>query len=509
MSLLFNQIKHDLSRLRLLMLAFVAVVLLKFALLASYTLSPEKTAPFEWYKINDQFEFLTFIQYLVGSLVAATFVHQDSLCDREAFWLSRPISSFTMLLSKVVGIILVCVAIPVLSDAALILLQGFESGALIGIIPTIELSLLVYVPIVFIASITKSLSRLIAIVAFLLIASTSTLFIFDSVLHLNIDLSPKGLWKPILIFASLIGLLSATANQYLRRHLPSSITTGTLSVLIPIILASINLPEIPSRPTTKPSPIDPEQVSIDRGQIYKRAKDLYDSQDFEDTRKIAIHGIPQDRIWVLQNGDDMDVLSDSSIFGFVASQEAKRMFKHLAEINTRTPNIAEKDSFFIPVNDNSNSKVELSFKEYSLEYRGNLANAEGHTLQEKEIVSILCNTEKYEPKPKDEKPTPSVHTNILEVTPYSPTETMTGIPLQLHKKPATRIYLPKNDLKANAPENHQAIAIEENSFNPTYPIALKNRHEYIETEPDNSNVQEFGVFDVTLHQTYTLILDNL
>lgn len=494
-TLLLNQLKHDIGRLRLLIAAFSAVALLKFFFILGYLVYPENTLPYQWSNISNQLEFLTFINYLIGSLVASTFIYQDSLCDPEAFWLSRPISPTAMFLSKALGVILICIGIPAASDLTIGLLLEHGSLSVLGTLPGIEVSLLIYIPVAFIASITKSQSRLIAIVTLLLVAFVTASFFFDSVLDINLHYQVHGLWKPILITSGLLGLLAATFNQYIRRHLSSSIAIAGITLSVCSIAPIFDLPEIGNTQPEKVISIDSEQIEVQAAPSYTESEIAHfpfetDAPFAPETIfiKIHIHGIPHDRIW-LQRPQTI------GHNGYLNPHQTKWLISHLNEPSIDPDELKEKDSFYVAVGKNyehSNKAIDLSFYEYSLVPKGNAPPQPGLFLESATTQNIITDTE-------INKKSDTAYLKITRVIPPDFTSSIFGLPLSSKSKPNTYFYNPsffsqKHEATINFPRKHEAT--------PIYPFTTNS--DYVSTPAEAGEIE---VFEIILQNKYSLNLD--
>ena len=115
--------RKDWTRLQFLMLPWLAILLLQVVLNSSFFVESFVAQVKMPSNIGSV---LIFIKGLLSVVMIVLLIHDDTLVGTSAFWLTRPIARRDLFLSKMIFLLGLFVLLPVVSEASILLVNGYH-----------------------------------------------------------------------------------------------------------------------------------------------------------------------------------------------------------------------------------------------------------------------------------------------------------------------------------------------------------------------------------------------
>jgi hypothetical protein len=191
---------------------------------------------------------LSLVSFLFLALFASRLIHEEPLVGRDAFWITRPIVPGALMAAKLTFAVLLFVVVPLAGD---LLVAAYFSTPLRDVgraVPVYTLNrLLSVVPLIALAALTPSLTRLVAAIVGViatLVAATAMLML--TALFFAQEAAERGEVRPPDPTADVIGamllVLSALAvitYQYRRRRLGYALLLAASGVLLTLVVSTV------------------------------------------------------------------------------------------------------------------------------------------------------------------------------------------------------------------------------------------------------------------------------
>jgi len=176
MKIIFHQLRKDIYRTRWLLLLWLIIVVLRFALVG-VNVNPSDTA---WQATYQMLGLLTgVIDSLLVFIIVPLVIQQEPLVGTDSFWLTRPLSRGTVFASKAL-FACVLLVLPLLVEAVVTLANGVTLSDICLALPWLFFSRLSeFLIIAMLAVLTPSFGRFIIGVAIYFILSFVLLFVFQ------------------------------------------------------------------------------------------------------------------------------------------------------------------------------------------------------------------------------------------------------------------------------------------------------------------------------------------
>lgn len=223
MNLVIHQFKKDILRTRVVLALWLLLIVIQLVL-ASWVPKPGDTLMQGFSTALSGL--LAAFNYLLLLVLVPLLVHQEPLVGTTAFWFTRPISRGTLLTSKAL-FVFVLVAVPILSQCILFLVNGVTVHDVALAVPELLLSQLAWISIIaMLAVLTPNFSRFAITGAIILVVFYLGLFILQMVLLAR---NPQSFTNTVISLTSSRGLVSSAVIigfggavvylQYLTRRL--------------------------------------------------------------------------------------------------------------------------------------------------------------------------------------------------------------------------------------------------------------------------------------------------
>jgi len=307
-SLAIHIFKKDIRHLRLLLAAWLAVLVVQsFLAVFAYT-SP--TADRIISGLLDSASLLLPLLQLVLLLAIVPLVIQDEpLVGTTAFWFTRPVSRTTLLAAKSLFILLILILLPTVIDLLSLAAQGVIPRHLAAAIPGILLEKTSAVlPLWVIAALTVSFARFaivggLSLVGFLLIAAG--MLAAKLIMSEDLDNNMVAIGHTSGLLSALIPILLAglvVSHQYLTRKTRRSVVIVLAALFVLFVIDQVS-------PSARPfhiPPVDRSIVNPDRVRVLLDPKSVAASDAFafrpqaplrkDISAKIEVQGMPAGQI---------------------------------------------------------------------------------------------------------------------------------------------------------------------------------------------------------------------